>query len=160
MGKFTDLSGQRFGLLTVVKPTGEIRNSYIEYLCRCACGGQISTTSKRLRSGDTRSCGCLRVRTAQDNVGFCAAACFVNIKGERFGRWKVLEYAGKKGRKGHRQKYYWLCRCACGYEALIDGAELRGGGSKSCGCLKAELAAKRLKAKPIWPLSQQKRKVA
>lgn len=160
MKKFKDLSGKRFGLLTVVKPTGEVRNNYIEYLCRCACGGQIRTTSKLLRSGQTRSCGCLRVRTAQDHVGFCAAAKFADIKDERFGRWKVLECAGKKGKKGQRQHYYWVCRCDCGTVALVNGAELRRGGSKSCGCLKDQLSSKRLKKKPIWKLSQQKRSAA
>lgn len=51
------------------------------------------------------------------------------MAGRTFGRWTVIEYAGKKR---------WLCRCACGTIRPIIGASLRSGASTSCGCLRDE----------------------
>lgn len=64
-----------------------------------------------------------------------------DLKGQRFGRWTVLDYAGTDKRK----KSLWLCRCDCGTERVVSAACLRKGESKSCGCLAKERrkAAKR-----------------
>jgi len=52
---------RRFGRLTVVAEAGNSTGKWgrPQYLCRCDCGGEKVTTGKLLRSGDTRSCGCL-----------------------------------------------------------------------------------------------------
>lgn len=64
MGKFIDLTGQRFGRLTVlsraedyVNPQG---NHYVKWLCICDCGNITTVLGTALRSGGTRSCGCLQ----------------------------------------------------------------------------------------------------
>lgn len=54
-----DLTGQRFGRLTVVG-VHDIRNQQVRWLCRCDCGGEAIANSAHLRSGHTRSCGCIR----------------------------------------------------------------------------------------------------
>jgi hypothetical protein len=48
-----DIAGHRFGRLTAI--------SYAEgkWLCRCDCGGTTSTVVTKLRSGYSRSCGCI-----------------------------------------------------------------------------------------------------
>ncbi|MCK5604189.1 hypothetical protein KAR91_20040 [Candidatus Pacearchaeota archaeon] len=48
---------------------------------------------------------------------------FKDITGQKFGKWIVIEYAGKKK---------WLCRCECGEEYEVMGPDLRNGGSKQC----------------------------
>lgn len=53
------LEKQRFGRLTVVKFHTRDRRGTV-WLCKCDCGESIFSTSGRLRSGNTRSCGCLR----------------------------------------------------------------------------------------------------
>jgi hypothetical protein len=55
----------------------------------------------------------------------------IDLHGQRFGRWVVLAYV-KDGK--------WLCLCDCGACVVVDGLGLRRGTSKSCGCLKRELA--------------------
>lgn len=63
MGKVVDLTGQRFGRLTVIKRADD----YIElsgrhrvrWLCKCDCGNYCVTSADRLKSGKTRSCRCL-----------------------------------------------------------------------------------------------------
>mgnify|MGYP007075839433 CR=1 FL=1 len=58
MGKFIDLTGQRFGRLTVIGRSGE-HNRQVLWLCKCDCGQTAKVTGGNLRSGHTKSCGCL-----------------------------------------------------------------------------------------------------
>lgn len=37
----------------------------------------------------------------------------------------------------------WLCQCACLQYVIVRGANLRGGATKSCGCLRRELCRAR-----------------
>lgn len=58
-----------------------------------------------------------------------------DLKGQLFGRWTVLEYAGVN----KRNKSLWLCRCDCGTERVVSSELLRRGQSQSCVCLKGKL---------------------
>ena len=57
--KRLDLTGQRFGRLTALAPAGNL-GVYTAWLCRCECGREAVVATRRLRSGNTRSCGCLK----------------------------------------------------------------------------------------------------
>lgn len=59
-----DLTGQRFGRLTVIRPTEERRRKAVVWECKCDCGNTAFVSSKNLKTGTTRSCGCLRKRKA------------------------------------------------------------------------------------------------
>ena len=54
-----DLTGQRFGKLTVLKYAGSNR-SRSQWLCECDCGNKTIVNQMELSRGDTLSCGCLR----------------------------------------------------------------------------------------------------
>lgn len=58
-----DLSGKRFGKLTVVNyagyKTGKTGIHYHLWNCKCDCGGEKVATSRDLESGHTQSCGCI-----------------------------------------------------------------------------------------------------
>lgn len=60
MGRRIDLTGQKFGRLTVISET-ELRahSGAIVWQCVCECGQSHQTTSVLLRAGQTKSCGCL-----------------------------------------------------------------------------------------------------
>ena len=58
----------------------------------------------------------------------------IDIQGQKFGRWTVLEKIKVEGKK----EAYWLCRCDCGTERKVLGKNLRNGRSTSCGCYKRE----------------------
>jgi hypothetical protein len=62
----------------------------------------------------------------------------LKLKGRRFGRLKVVKYAGTS--KGYT---FWLCKCDCGKSKVVVGKGLKFGDTNSCGCLVAELARKR-----------------
>lgn len=58
---FKDLTGQRFGRLTVIKFVFKDKNSCKYYLCVCRCGNETSVSGGNLKNGHTKSCGCLKI---------------------------------------------------------------------------------------------------
>lgn len=61
------------------------------------------------------------------------------IGGKRFGRLLAI-CPTRKGRDTH---IFWICQCDCGRRVIVGGDQLRGGKSRSCGCLKRETARRR-----------------
>ncbi|MBD5154128.1 MAG: hypothetical protein HDT15_03365 [Oscillibacter sp.] len=55
--KKLDLTGQKFGKLTVLAPAENIKNR-TAWLCRCECGKETVVKTYRLRNGRAVSCGC------------------------------------------------------------------------------------------------------
>lgn len=55
--KKLDLTGQRFGKLTVLAPAENV-GSRTAWLCRCDCGRETAVVTQRLRDGHRTSCGC------------------------------------------------------------------------------------------------------
>lgn len=56
---FIDLTGDRYGSLTVIKYHGKNNNGRTMWECKCDCGNTAITSSNLLRRGHTRSCRCL-----------------------------------------------------------------------------------------------------
>ncbi len=62
-GNVIDLSGRKFGRLTVIEPapTPKGKKGHNQYWkCLCDCQNEVVINSSNLIRGDTRSCGCLR----------------------------------------------------------------------------------------------------
>jgi hypothetical protein len=59
MGRALDLTGQRFGELTVINRTGT-KNGYAVWRCQCSCDAEVEVRSNDLKKGKQQSCGCLR----------------------------------------------------------------------------------------------------
>lgn len=58
----------------------------------------------------------------------------IDLTGKSFNRFKVLSFAGlKNGRTA-----LWNCQCSCGTIKQLIGCDLKGGTTKSCGCLRRE----------------------
>lgn len=63
-----DLTGQRFGRLVVISKEGQGVGGVYLWKCRCDCGNEKTVSSRSLKNGHTRSCGCLnREIAAQRN---------------------------------------------------------------------------------------------
>lgn len=58
--KRLDLTGQKFGRLTVLRYAGAATNGNARWECRCDCGALAVVDGYRLRKGMTTSCGCYR----------------------------------------------------------------------------------------------------
>ena len=59
MGKFIDMTGQRFGRLVILRKYGVNKFKHITWECQCDCGNMCVVRGYSLRYGKTKSCGCL-----------------------------------------------------------------------------------------------------
>ena len=64
----------------------------------------------------------------------------IDLTGQRFGRLTVVCRGKTKSRKQNGTLVYWLCKCDCGNEIEISGADIRRGKSQSCGCYQSEMS--------------------
>lgn len=55
-----DLAGEVFGRLTAKYVDTSSTNKRVKWVCSCECGKDISVTAYQLKSGKTKSCGCLQ----------------------------------------------------------------------------------------------------
>lgn len=132
MGKLIDLTGQKFGKLTVVSRAESIRKPWgvtVAYWnCVCDCGNEKTVSSELLRNGKVKSCGCLRhVERAED------------LSNKKFGRLRVIERAENRVTKGGNTKVMWKCQCDCGKSVIVSASDLKSGDTRSCGCFHKEL---------------------
>lgn len=63
MSRLLDLTGQRFGRLMVIQRAENTNAGKTRWRCKCDCGNVCIKATSQLRSGKTRSCGCLRKET-------------------------------------------------------------------------------------------------
>ena len=92
-GNEKDMTGLKFGKLTAIERRGLNSQKNRLWLCDCDCGNQKEIDCTCLRSGKTKSCGCMWRR-----------------RGEESGNWRGGKYVSKHGyvvlqpRVGVRQK--------------------------------------------------------
>ena len=108
-----DLTNKQFNEWTVISYIGKNK-----WYCQCSCGNKGTIERKALINGISKSCG-------HNN--------FVNLTGQKFGEWAVLEYVGNGKYK---------CQCSCENKTIknVRATALRSGRSRSCGCKKGEYA--------------------
>lgn len=70
MPALLDLRRQRFGRLVAIAllPREDWRGAFAEWICVCDCGSRVAVRSNALRSGGTKSCGCLKLIRARSGV--------------------------------------------------------------------------------------------
>lgn len=120
-----DMTGKRFGNLTVVKraedkPTKR-GDGIVMWECICDCGNTIITTRQELIHGHKKDCGC-----SKDHH---------DIVGKRFGRLVVQEIIPSKVFSSF---IHAKCLCDCGKITHPTAVSLIKGEIKSCGCLSLE----------------------
>lgn len=115
--KGEDLTGQRYGMLTVLagaeSKVSETGTRQRQWLCRCDCGNVLIVPQYRLKRGIQTDCGCLNAEA--------------DLAGQRFGMLTAKE-------KLTRNR--WLCVCDCGNKKVVPRHMLLSGHIKSCGCRK------------------------
>lgn len=111
--KLKDITGQKFGLLTVIE---RVRIDGIAYWkCLCDCGNEKIVLHSYLTQGNVKSCGCINTK---------------NISGKTYGYLTVIKRVDGKD-KLHS---YWECICKCGNIKIAKYSELVNNQTKSCGC--------------------------
>ena len=68
MPKIKDLTGQRFGRLTVKGFSQKDRHNKGHWVCLCDCGNVVDVETHQLKSGKTKSCGCLKSEKTRERV--------------------------------------------------------------------------------------------
>ena len=129
MGKFQDLTGQKFGKLTVIKQAPKLRDR-TAWWCKCDCGNEnfIHVTSNDLKTGNTKSCGCAK-----------KDARIIDMTG-----WKMWEHGVPDSKiivlktvgQNNDGDVLWECECKCGNKNhfVVNGKYIRNGFKLSCGC--------------------------
>lgn len=92
MSHLIDLTGKRFGRLTVVEKTvATNKSTNARWLCKCDCGKEITVLGTTLRRGESKSCGCYRAELSKE---------------------KMTKHGNSKSRLGHIW-YLMKERCFC-----------------------------------------------
>ena len=69
-----DLTGKKFGRLTVIKQAEDYVNKNgsreAQWLCKCDCDNPnfVVVTGHRLKGGNTKSCGCLMIEKSRETI--------------------------------------------------------------------------------------------
>lgn len=130
MGRLIDLTGKKFGRLTVLERDNSIDTKKGAFwICKCSCGNKKSISSRALREGVTKSCGCLNkeIISMPKDLSY--------MVGKRFGRLTIIKRVENHITPSGQKKVMWLCQCDCGNKTTVSSQDLKSGHTKSCGCL-------------------------
>lgn len=130
MSKLKDLTGKTFNRLTVLKRAENDSSGRARWLCKCECGNQTTVASYSLTGNGTKSCGCIP----------CGGHNKIDVTGTRFGR--LTAYSFDATISGQT---FWVCKCDCGSTVSVNLSKLRNKETRSCGCLRAEVSADRMR---------------
>lgn len=133
--KLENLEGRVFDRWKVLEqaPTrysqsGKTRS--IMWWCQCECGTIKSVGARALKTGMSKSCGCLQKERVSE-------ALTDDLTDRYFGYLHVLHrngsYRSKSGAKSG-VRAVWHCVCKCGQECDVIGESLKNGDITSCGC--------------------------
>jgi len=101
--KPSKLAGLKFNSLKVIRRFGSDKLKRILWLCRCDCGKICKATTWGLRTGNNKSCGCLRHRFGMDNPTAIHGHC--PKKGQRTPEWRAYHNARQRCINPHNISY-------------------------------------------------------
>ena len=135
-----DMLGKKFTRLTVIEHDHVDDKNHHYWKCRCDCGNVIVVDGSKLRSGDTKSCGCYRADRGRlmltgNKYGVGNTTARKDETGKVYCEWTVIAFDHYNGKHT-----WWKCRCSCGVERSVRIDQLRNGDSRSCGHLHRQLA--------------------
>lgn len=126
MGACVNLVGQKFNRLLVIEKTELRSGTSVLWRCQCDCGATTLATSRDLKNGHKKSCGCLHTEQRKK----LGASKGKNLVGQIFGELIVVEKTDKR-KDG---KIVWKCKCSCGNIIEVPTSYLTRGEKTHCGC--------------------------
>lgn len=126
--RVVNLTGQRFGMITVKKKAvNPYKNRHTYWLCDCDCGKtNILIDGENLKAGRTKSCGCNNYKKPED------------LTGQKFGKLTPLYWFHKDNR------VLWHCQCDCGNTIDVLTNVLKSGRTQSCDCINYSIGEKNI----------------
>ena len=112
MSRVINRVGKIYGRLTVVSRNGSCASG-AAWLCECSCGNSITVSANHLRTGHTKSCGCLDSETRSIRCtthGFSSHLLYTNVYTNMKARCHNEKYHRYKdyGAKGIKVCDEWL----------------------------------------------------
>lgn len=139
MSKPNQLTGMKFGKLTVIKRVENDKHGKTRWLCKCDCGNQKVINGSSLTRGLTVSCGCNRIQKLKKYN----ETKVVDETGHKYGYLTVIS----RNTNPNLQKdgrAMWNCICKCGKQCVIAGKHLRDGHVTSCGCRRQSIGEEKI----------------
>jgi len=67
-GNYKDLTGKKFGHLTILYDSDIRKFGHVYWHCKCDCGQEVDVSSTHLITGETISCGCLKTSKGENKI--------------------------------------------------------------------------------------------
>ena len=133
-GKVKDLTGYTTESGVSIIKRVENKNNKPQWLCKCFCGNTFIARGDALKSGHTKSCGCLQKKKARETIIKRNKDNALDLKNQRFGKLVALYPTDKRC----GTSIIWKCKCDCGNECEVSAAHLKEhNGTQSCGCIQS-----------------------
>lgn len=118
-----DLTGQKYGRLTVIEMLYSYKNNQTHCRCTCTCGKTTIVLASSLKSGRTKSCGCLEAesRFGRKHGKYKA--------GDTVNGFTLLE---ETDRRTPSQSIVWKCMCTCGNIVYDSPSNIKHANKKKC----------------------------
>lgn len=130
-----DITGKKYGSLTVISYAGSRNGRGSLWLCQCDCGNKITVRGDHLKTGKTTSCGCVKDKWLKSSKSD-------DITGKKYGDLTVIKQVVKDDKKTRGTS--WLCKCKCGSEFVTYRSLLAAGDVTKCRKCMAEERRKRI----------------
>ena len=130
-----DITGQRNGRLTAIRPLYKDKNGAWHWECKCDCGKTTVVSIGNFKPNRTKSCGCIITEHALKMVKQINTSRLGFIKkvdslvGQVFGDLTVVDLTEVSTNYSQ-----WECRCICGNTIIASRTDLKRGKKTSCGC--------------------------
>lgn len=122
---YSELIGQIFGELTILKIVDSKENSKLvrRCECRCSCGKITKPRIVAVMNGCIKSCGHLKKKDYTQYIG------------QTFGDLTILDVTYSSSKANHRPIRKFECLCSCGKKVNKNLYSVLNGKTKSCGHL-------------------------
>lgn len=134
MATRTDMTGMKYGRLTVICYDHTDKYKKAHWKCLCECGNEVVVLGSGLRRGTTKSCRYLSKEITSQSFRKN------NEVGNKYGRLTIIGFSHIycPPNKPQQKRSMWLCKCECGNETVVSINSLHRGNTRSCGCLHRE----------------------
>lgn len=139
-GWISDITNQKFGHLTALRPTEQRKSGAVVWECQCDCEETTivyRTTGQLKKTTDHNlHCGC-----RDNDAGKLEDGKIADITNQKFGFLIALRPTSERADGG----VIWECRCKCGEIIHRSVSSLKTGNeNQSCGCRLAEMSRENL----------------
>lgn len=147
-----DITGKKFGKITVIKFIERPEKTESYWLCRCECGNEVILDKHTINYKErvNTGCGCKKFGICSDNIRSRKISgrreTFLKkakkeLIGKKFNKLEILDIVYNKEKSRNEA----ICRCDCGNITKIETTRIKKYKVISCGCIKVEVHKKRRK---------------